>query len=224
MARQPQAIECGDSLACLWYEHPGDLVQDMTRDLNASVNLDAKRSRIYVVRLVEDKMKGSFIFGRSAPPRGPVSPLPANRLRTRMSSFAKTVLTDTGFWYAFYNARDQYHEEAERKGDLLETSTVLLPWPCLYETFNTRFAKNTIAVRHFEILLRRPHVVRLPDEPYRETALQAVMTTVASRSMSLVDMVIRLILDDINVRKHGLLTFNHRDFSDLCRKHRIEML
>ncbi|MGO9257700.1 MAG: hypothetical protein ACLQU1_15515 [Bryobacteraceae bacterium] len=59
-----KAIECGDSLACLWYEHPGDLVQDMTRDLNASVNLDAKRSRIYVVRLVEDKMKGSFIFGR----------------------------------------------------------------------------------------------------------------------------------------------------------------
>jgi predicted nucleic acid-binding protein len=141
-----------------------------------------------------------------------------------MPSFAKTVLTDTGFWYAFYNARDQYHEQAERKGNLLETSTVLLPWPCLYETFNTRFAKNTTAVRRFEALLRQPHVVRLADEPYREAALEAVMTTVASRCMALVDMVIRLILDDINVRKHGLLTFNQRDFSDLCRKHQIEML
>ncbi len=42
--------------------------------------------------------------------------------------------------------------------------------------------------------------------------------------MALVDMVIRLILDDINVRKDGLLTFNHKDFADLCRKHQIEML
>jgi predicted nucleic acid-binding protein len=141
-----------------------------------------------------------------------------------MASFAKTVLTDTGFWYAFYDARDPYHEEAEEKGDLLKTSTVLIPWPCLYETFNTRFAKNTMAVRRFEALLRQAHVVRLADEPYRELALEAVMTTVASRSMALVDMVIRLILDDVNVRKHGLLTFNQRDFSDLCRKHQIEML
>jgi predicted nucleic acid-binding protein len=141
-----------------------------------------------------------------------------------MASSAKTVLTDTGFWYAFYDARDPYHLQAEGKGDLLETSTVLLPWPCLYETFNTRFAKNRIAVRRFEALLRQTHVVRLPDEPYREAALEAVMTTVASRSMALVDMVIRLILDDANVRKDGLLTFNQRDFSDLCRKHRIEML
>jgi hypothetical protein len=101
---------------------------------------------------------------------------------------------------------------------------VLVPWPCLYETFNTRFVKNTIAVRRFEALLRQAHVVRLPDEHYREAALEAVMTTAASRSMALVDMVIRLILDDTNVRKHGLLTFNYRDFSDLCRKHRIEML
>jgi predicted nucleic acid-binding protein len=141
-----------------------------------------------------------------------------------MASFAKTVLTDTGFWYAFYDARDPYHKQAEGKGDLLETSTVLLPWPCLYETINTRFVKNTMAVRRFEALLRQGHAIRLPDEPYRELALEAVMTTVASRSMALVDMVIRIILDDINVRKHGLLTFNQRDFSDLCRKHQIEML
>jgi predicted nucleic acid-binding protein len=141
-----------------------------------------------------------------------------------MASFAKTVLTDTGFWYALYDAGDAYHEQAKEKGGLLETSTVLLPWPCLYETLNTRFAKNTLAVRRFEALLRQGHVIRLPDESYRELALEAVMTTIASRSMALVDMVIRLILDDVNVRKHGLLTFNQKDFSDLCRKHQIEML
>lgn len=143
-----------------------------------------------------------------------------------MPSFAKTVLADTGFWYAFYDARDPYHAQAEQKDYLLQSANVLLPWPCLYETFNTRFAKNKIAVRRFAALLRQTHVVLLRDEPYREVALEAAikMTLVASRSIALVDMVIRLILEDINVRKHGLLTFNQRDFSDLCRKHQIEML
>jgi len=142
-----------------------------------------------------------------------------------MPRFARTVLIDTGFWYAFYDDRDQFHEQAERKGDLLETSTLLLPWPSLYETINTRFVnRNRIAVRRFESLLRKPQVILLPDEPYREAALEAVLGTVESRGMALVDMVVRLILDDVNVRKHGLLTFNHRDFSDLCRKHRVEML
>jgi predicted nucleic acid-binding protein len=143
---------------------------------------------------------------------------------TAASSFAKTVLTDSGFWYALYDPRDPYHAQAEEREDLLQSCNLLLPWPCLYETFNTRFAKNKDAVRGFEALLRQPHVIRLPDEPYREEALEAVIATAASRSMALVDMVIRLILDDINVRKHGLLTFNQKDFSDLCRKHQIEML
>jgi predicted nucleic acid-binding protein len=141
-----------------------------------------------------------------------------------MASFPKTVIIDTGFWYAFYNARDQHHQLAEQKADLLETSNILLPWPCLYETFNTRFAKNVTAVKSFEALLQQPHIVRISDISYREAALKAVLTTITSRRIALVDMVIRLILDDINVRKHGLLTFNQSDFSDLCRKHQIEML
>lgn len=63
------AKECGDSLACFWYDHPGDLLQSMKDDLNASIELDAKKSRIYLVRLVKGKMRGSFIFGhRRIPP------------------------------------------------------------------------------------------------------------------------------------------------------------
>jgi hypothetical protein len=59
------AKECGDNMACFWYEHPGtDLLQDMKVDLDSSVELNAKKDRIYVIRLVEGQMKGSFIFGR----------------------------------------------------------------------------------------------------------------------------------------------------------------
>jgi len=141
-----------------------------------------------------------------------------------MSSFGKTVIIDTGFWYAFYDARDQHHEEAQEKADVLETSTMLIPWPSLYETLNTTFVENTLVVRRFETLLRRANVVRISDEPYREPALEIVLTTVTKRSMALVDMVIRLILDDINVRKHGILTFNPKDFVDLCMKRQIAMM
>jgi hypothetical protein len=103
---------------------------------------------------------------------------------------------------------------------------VLLPWPCLYETFNTRFAKNKFAVRQFEIFLQQPHVCFIKDEVYREKALEAAFKTslIQSRGIALVDMVLRLILEDIDVRKHAIITFNPGDFSDLCRKHSIEML
>lgn len=143
---------------------------------------------------------------------------------TAASSFAKTVLIDSGFWFALYDPRDQYHTSAEEREELLQTCNLIIPWPCLYETFNTRFAKHTDAVQGFDRLLRQSHVIRLSDEPYREAALEAAITSAQSRCFALVDMVIRLILDDVNVRKHGLLTFNQSDFGDLCRKHQIELL
>ena len=58
------AKECGDSVACFWYEHAGDLLQNLQDDLKANVELDSKKNRIYVIRLAEGKMKGNFIFGR----------------------------------------------------------------------------------------------------------------------------------------------------------------
>jgi hypothetical protein len=59
------ARECGDSLACFWYEHPTeDLIQDITEDLNKSVELDTKRNRIYVIRNEGGRFKGTFVFGR----------------------------------------------------------------------------------------------------------------------------------------------------------------
>jgi predicted nucleic acid-binding protein len=141
-----------------------------------------------------------------------------------MRSSGKAILVDTGFWIALYDARDQYHQQAKQKVHILEIATLLLPWPSLYETLNTRFVKNSVAIRGFEALLRQPHVFRLPDEPYREQALVGAMSAAGERSIALVDMVIRMVLEDVSVRKSGLLTFNQRDFSDTCRKHRVEML
>jgi hypothetical protein len=64
-----KAKECGDSVACFWYEHSGELLQKIKKDLSSSVELNDKKVRIYVIRLIDGKMKGKFIFGnrRSAP-------------------------------------------------------------------------------------------------------------------------------------------------------------
>ncbi len=62
------AKECGDSLACLKFEHSGDLLESLKNDLTSHIHLNG-RSRIYVIHLVNGKMKGTFITGtrKSAP-------------------------------------------------------------------------------------------------------------------------------------------------------------
>ncbi len=143
-----------------------------------------------------------------------------------MNNFPHSVIIDTCFWFAFYDKSDRHHQTAQLKADILERMNILLPWPCLYETFNTRFAKNRFCVERFEKLLKAPHVKRISDEPYRERALDAAFTTsiIQSRPISLVDMVIRFIIEDVNIPKKALITFNPKDFSDVCQKYGIEML
>ena len=58
----------------------------------------------------------------------------------------------------------------------------------------------------------------------RFTAFEQTVRTARRRPMSLVDMVMRLMLEDVNVRVNGLLTFNRRDFYDVCRRRGLEML
>ena len=63
-----RAKECGDSLACFWFEHRGELLKELKKELNDNVEIDEKKSRIYVIRLVNGKMKGSFVCGRRRNP------------------------------------------------------------------------------------------------------------------------------------------------------------
>ncbi|HPO16507.1 MAG TPA: hypothetical protein PLI09_23935 [Candidatus Hydrogenedentes bacterium] len=57
-----EAKECGDSLACLRFEHSGDLIDALKKDLASHVHLNG-RSRLYVIHLANGKMKGTFITG-----------------------------------------------------------------------------------------------------------------------------------------------------------------
>jgi hypothetical protein len=137
----------------------------------------------------------------------------------------KNLLLDSGFWYALYDARDQYHEEATQFTEYLEFYNLLIPWPSLYETLNTRFVRHPEWLRAFEHYLHRPDIVRLPDEGYRDTALNSVLSIGRGwRSISLVDMVIRSMIADPNIKIDVMITFNQDDFTDVCLTRNIEII
>ena len=136
------------------------------------------------------------------------------------------VLVDTGIWFALFDTKDSHHREAREKETILGTLSIVIAWPVLYETLNTRFARNRQALRRFEEVLKRPRAVILDDRPYREEALELVFETSLrqSRPLSLTDCILRLVLDDPGTHIDYLATFNLPDFMDVCRRRRVELL
>jgi predicted nucleic acid-binding protein len=143
-----------------------------------------------------------------------------------MVNIPLVAVIDTGFWYAICDENDNYHNMAVSKNLNLESYKIILPWPCLYETVNTQFVKHPFVVEKFEKLIKRPGIIFLDDSKYREDAYTQVVQMAVSkkRHISLVDMVIRFILEDVNNKVHFLITFNGRDFHDVCRKRQIQIL
>ncbi len=139
----------------------------------------------------------------------------------------KTVLVDTGFWRALYDGRDQYHKIASgRKSDFVDKVRIAVPWPVLYETINTKFTKNPLGMAEFDAVIKSSSTTLIDDTPYRDLALHVTIHDRKNplRALSLVDMIIRFILDDVSVRIDALLTFDPSDFIDVCKRRRIEMV
>ena len=136
------------------------------------------------------------------------------------------VLVDSGFFFALFNPRDRYHADAIEKREWLEILSLVIPWPVLYETINTRFARRQATIAQFESILRGPHIELLNDSPYRLDAYEDALTRAKTQrnALSLVDSVICAILDDTNVRIDAMLTFNLRDFANICHSKGIELL
>ncbi len=134
------------------------------------------------------------------------------------------ILADTGLWYAMFDRRDQHHNAAKEKADVLELFQVVLPWPTLYETLRTKFVRNSIALGQFERFLKKPNVTYLDDSSFREAAFAMALETSLRRPLSMVDCLIRLVLEDVNTRISYLATLNERDFADVCRKKGIEII
>lgn len=139
----------------------------------------------------------------------------------------ESVLVDSGFFFALYNQRDSNHAEAIEKAEWLSDLAVVIPWPILYDTVNTRFARRPKTMDQFRRILRKPDTRLIDDKPYRNDVFQGMFTRIKPQlnvSPSLVDSVVYEILSDVNVPVHAMLTFNLRDFERICWSSGVEIL
>lgn len=136
------------------------------------------------------------------------------------------ALIDTGVWYGVFDNRDQRYKEANKKTEYFDYFRLVLPWPTVYETLRTRFVKNKAALQQFEKFLKAPNIIYLDDTKYRDDAFDLSLESSLrrGRALSMVDCLLRLVIDDPNVKINYLLTFNPGDFVDTCRKNRVEIL
>ena len=141
----------------------------------------------------------------------------------RDRSMNGSLLADTGYFIALYDERDKHNARAQRIEHLLDLHPLVLPWPVLYETIRTRFARKPTILARIDAIVRKGGTFLLDDSKYRESAYRQVIQTARQRPLSLVDAMLRAVIDDEKVPISGLLTFNAGDFHDLCRKRQVEL-
>jgi predicted nucleic acid-binding protein len=136
------------------------------------------------------------------------------------------ILVDSCFWYALFDSSDKYHSKAQDMKDYLEFGKIMLPFPILYETLNTRFSKRGGWMSVFEEYVKKETTFLIPDTEYREQALSNTFfySLVQKRPMALVDISIRLMLEDVKLNVNTLITFNAGDFIDVCASNGIVLI
>lgn len=139
------------------------------------------------------------------------------------------VLCDSCFWFALCNEDDSYHLSAVDYLELFESSKdevkLIIPFPSLYETLRTAFCKREKAMQHFNRVIDAFGYFVF-DDNYRESSYAKVKSSqnYQGRHFSLVDMIIRSIIEDNNVRKDALVTSNIHDFDDITSVYGVEIL
>lgn len=138
---------------------------------------------------------------------------------------SRYILLDTGFWIGLLDSRDSKHKSARALYTTIEAFHVLVPWPTLYEFMGTVLTKRRDQVSQLARLLLLRGVERIDDHPYRESALAACFHKDAGkRPISLVDRVLRSMIEDTSIKLHAVVTVNPGDFEDVCRNRNLELL
>lgn len=136
-------------------------------------------------------------------------------------------LTDACFWLAVYDPRDQHHHRVCDLFDKIKNASYLLiPWPVNYEVLRTRLVKKTEVLHRFLSDLKSPRITVVDDSKYRQDALEEIDAWAKRRQRchGLVDMVIRQMLLKSDERIDGFITFNERDFIDICQRRKIPVV
>ena len=136
---------------------------------------------------------------------------------------AKRLVADSCFWFALFEPRDQYHRAATSLQEQLTVHDLIVPWPTLYEALNTRLVRRPDRLARFKAIIERSSTTIVEDGPYRNDSLRFVMGP-TRHTYSLVDHVIRSMIEDRSLKLHALLTFNPKDFHDVCSRRGITLL
>jgi predicted nucleic acid-binding protein len=139
-----------------------------------------------------------------------------------------TILVDTCVWLSLADPRDTARTAADVEAidSLLLEHQLVMPWPVGFEVLRTRLARNRLAMEILERRLKAQLISWVDDRPYREAALE--MTFEQSlrwgRALSMVDCLLRLMLDDVNLTINYLATWNGQDFADICQHRGVEII
>lgn len=130
----------------------------------------------------------------------------------------KRLIIDTCIWYALLDKTDSRAKYADIIKEILDTHQLIIPFPSLYETINTKFMRNEYgqATQLFTYLNNSLKVILIPDNNYRDKALEIVNSNLEKKKQySLVDTIIRLMMEDVSLGDIAVLTFNVGDFYGL---------
>jgi predicted nucleic acid-binding protein len=136
---------------------------------------------------------------------------------------SKKIIADSGYWIALFNERDEYHEQAQVLEEEMLVHTLLVPWPTLYETINTRLIRRGHDVVRLQKFLEKSSTVLIDDSIYRDSSLESVLDS-RNRSYSLADHIIRSMIVDVSISIDAFVGFNPKDFYDVCDSRGIEMV
>lgn len=136
------------------------------------------------------------------------------------------IILDTCFWRAIYDPKDPYYESAQQISDLYidqPAYKILVPYPTMYELLRTEFVKNKANINALDNFLKKECIEKVCDEPYRDRALELSLNN-NKRNLSIVDNLLRLMLEDANLQINGIVTFNVGDFCDVCIQRNILLI
>ena len=138
----------------------------------------------------------------------------------------KYILIDSCYWFGLYDKNDPYHEYSKIIAELIDNYKIIIPYPSLYEVLNSAFIKKKLWLNSFEELMSSDRVEFVYDEKYRDDALKntySIHRTI-SPQISLVDSIIREIIKDINIKIDYVVTYNEKDFKDVCDIRGLEII
>ncbi|MDJ0904303.1 MAG: hypothetical protein QNJ55_36530 [Xenococcus sp. MO_188.B8] len=123
-----------------------------------------------------------------------------------------------------YDERYSYHKNALLLFDYLDPHRILIPWPSLYETLNTRFVRRENWLADFKAVINNKNTIHVQEKNINIMQLsQFFLQSKSYKKYSLVNLIIREILLDVDLRIDALITFNIADFEDICWKRNIEL-